>query len=141
MGVRGGKDLVSIQRFYIYAEQGLSRQRVAVWIYEGQLRIEYRETLLARYRCADDQRQKRLREVSQPTLDTTVFASPQLELLELDATRWIKVQQRVLHWALNGCVHGGAPCWWGWGPQVLFSFMSRPWERWEKCFPHVPVVM
>jgi transposase InsO family protein len=31
---------VSIQRFSIYAEQGLSRQRVAVWIYEGQLRIE-----------------------------------------------------------------------------------------------------
>jgi len=37
---------VSIQRFYIYAEQGLSRQRVAVWIYEGQLRIEYREGAL-----------------------------------------------------------------------------------------------
>jgi transposase InsO family protein len=34
---------VSIQRFYIYAEQGLSRQRVAVWLYEGHLRIEYRE--------------------------------------------------------------------------------------------------
>jgi hypothetical protein len=32
--------LVSIQRFYIYAEQGLARQRVAVWIYEGQLRID-----------------------------------------------------------------------------------------------------
>ena len=30
---------VSIQRFYIYAEQGLSRQRVAVWSYAGQLRI------------------------------------------------------------------------------------------------------
>jgi hypothetical protein len=73
-----------IQRFYIYAEQGLSRQRVAVWIYEGQLRIEYRETLIARYRCAYDQRQKRLREVSQPTLYHTIFASPQLELIELD---------------------------------------------------------
>ena len=59
---------VSIQRFYIYAEQGLSRQRVAGWIYEGQLRIAYRETLIARYRCAYDQRQKRLREVSHPML-------------------------------------------------------------------------
>ena len=87
---------VSIQRFYIYAEQGLSRQRVSVWIYEGQLRIEYRETLVARYRCAYDQRQKRLREVSQPTLYPTVFASPQLELIELDDTQWIKVQQRAL---------------------------------------------
>ena len=82
---------------YIYAEQGLSRQRVSVWIYEGQLRIEYRETLVARYRCAYDQRQKRLREVSHPTLYTTVFASPQLELIELDDAQWIKVQQRVWH--------------------------------------------
>src|SRR4029450_257121 len=85
-----------IQRFYIYAEQGLSRQRVAVWIYEGQLRIEYRETLIARYRCAYDQRQKRLREVSHPMLYHTMFASPQLELIELDDAQWINVQQRVL---------------------------------------------
>ncbi len=75
---------VSIQRFYIYAEQGLSRQRVSVWIYEGHLRLEYRETLVARYRCAYDQRQKRLRDVSHPMLYHTVFASPQLELIELD---------------------------------------------------------
>ena len=87
---------VSIQRFYIYAEQGLSRQRVSVWIYEGQLRLEYRETLVARYRCTYDQRLKRLREVSQPTLYHTIFASPQMELIELDDAQWIKVQQRAL---------------------------------------------
>src|SRR5262249_6876413 len=87
---------VSIQRFYIYAEQGLSRQRVAIWIYEGHLRIEYRETLVARYRCAYDQRQKRLREVSHPLLYRTRFASPQRELIELDDAQWSKVQQRAL---------------------------------------------
>jgi hypothetical protein len=26
---------VSVQRFYLYAENGLSRQRVSIWIYEG----------------------------------------------------------------------------------------------------------
>jgi transposase InsO family protein len=31
---------VSVQRFYIYAEDGLSRERVSILIYEGQLRIE-----------------------------------------------------------------------------------------------------
>ena len=86
---------ISVQRFYIYAEQGLSRQRVAIWIYEGELRLEYQETLLARYRCAYDQRQRRLRDVSDPIVYPTVFASPQLALLELDATQWIKVQQRA----------------------------------------------
>ena len=81
---------VSVQRFYIYAEQGLARQRVAIWIYEGELRLEYQETILARYRCAYDQRQRRLRDVSDPTVYPTAFASPQLELLELDATQWTK---------------------------------------------------
>ena len=85
---------ISIQRFYIYAEAGLSRQRVSIWIAEGQLHIAYRETLLAQYRCAYDRRQRRLREVSQPTLYQTVFASPQLEPIELDDAQWIKVQQR-----------------------------------------------
>jgi len=86
---------VSVQRFYIYAEPGLSRQRVAIWVYEGELRIEYQETLLARYRCAYDQRQRRLQDVSHPQLYQTSFASPQLELLELDEAQWIKVQQRA----------------------------------------------
>jgi len=86
---------VSVQRFYIYAEPGLSRQRVAIWVYEGELRIEYQETLLARYRCAYDQRQRRLRDVSHPLLYQTPFASPQLELLELDEAQWRKVQQRA----------------------------------------------
>ena len=31
---------VSIQRFYVYAERGLACKRVAVWIYEGQLRVK-----------------------------------------------------------------------------------------------------
>jgi hypothetical protein len=62
--------------------------------YEGQLRIEYQETLIARYRCTYDERQRRVREVSHPTLSHTVFASPQLGLIELDDAQWIKVQQR-----------------------------------------------
>jgi transposase InsO family protein len=85
---------VSVQRFYIYAEDGLSRQRVSIWIYEGQLRIEYEQTLLARYRCRYNSRQGRLEEVSDPTLYTTSFASNQIELIELDDEQWQKVQQR-----------------------------------------------
>jgi transposase InsO family protein/transposase len=85
---------VSVQRFYIYAEDGLSRQRVSIWIYEGQLRLEYHETLLAQYRCAYDPRDHRLRMVSHPTVYATAFTSPQLMLIELDETQWIKVHQR-----------------------------------------------
>jgi hypothetical protein len=88
---------VSVQRFSIDAEPGLSRQRVAIWIYEGHLRIEYQGTLLARYRCVYHQRRRRIQDVSDPTFYVTPFASPQLELLELDETQWMKVQQRVWH--------------------------------------------
>jgi transposase InsO family protein/transposase len=85
---------VSVQRFFIYAEQGLSRQRVSIWVYEGQLRIEYQETLLAQYQTEYDPRRKVLRDVSQPMLYETPFASPQLELFELDDQQWLKIRQR-----------------------------------------------
>ena len=87
---------VSVQRFYLYAENGLSRQRVSIWIYEGQLSIEYHKTLLARYRCNYDPKHGQLHEVSEPTLYTTAFRSPQLELIELDDEQWRKCQRRPL---------------------------------------------
>jgi putative transposase len=87
---------VSVQRFYLYAENGLARQRVSIWIYEGQLRIEYHKTLLARYRCIYDARHGQLQEVSAPTLYATAFRSPQLELIERDAEQWRKCQRRPL---------------------------------------------
>ncbi len=33
----------------IYAERGLSRTRVSIWLYEGRLHVAHREALLARY--------------------------------------------------------------------------------------------
>ena len=68
---------------------------MSIWIAVGQLQIAYRETLLAQYRCAYDRRQRRLHEVSHPTVYRTRFASPQLELIELDDAQWLKVQQRA----------------------------------------------
>ncbi len=85
---------VSVQRFYIYAENGLSRQRVSIWIYEGELSIAYQQTLLARYRCAYAPKHRQLQDVNEPILYATPFASPQLELIELDDAQWIKFQRR-----------------------------------------------
>jgi WD40 repeat protein len=85
---------VSVHRCHIYVECALSRQRVSVWICEGQLHVKYRETLLAQYQCEYDRRQERLQSVSQPVLYPTPFPSPQLELFELDAGQWLKVYQR-----------------------------------------------
>ena len=87
---------VSVQRFFIYAERGLARHRVAIWIYQNRLHIEHQQTLLARYSCRLDRKKKQLRSVMQPKLYQTAYDSPQLELIELDETQWHKVRQRPL---------------------------------------------
>jgi hypothetical protein len=78
----------------LYAENGLSRQRVSIWIYEGELSIAYQQTLLARYRCQYDARRGQLRSISEPRLYATPFTSPQVELIELDDEQWRKFQRR-----------------------------------------------
>jgi transposase InsO family protein len=85
---------VSVQRFYIYAESGLSRKRVLIWIYEGELSIEYQRTVVARYRCEYDPRHQTLQGLSDPTLYQTCFTPPQLDLIELDDEQWVKFQRR-----------------------------------------------
>lgn len=85
---------VSIQRFYLYAERGLARQRVSIWLYQGQLHIAHHQTLLARYHYEPERGRRRLAKVSQPTLYPTLLASPQLELLELDEEQWQKIRPR-----------------------------------------------
>jgi len=92
--VVNGRGYVSVQRFYIYAERGLSRTRVSVWLYEGRLHIAHREALLARYAYRYDRKAKRLRAVTDPHLYHTTHASPQLELWELDEEQWRKVTAR-----------------------------------------------
>ena len=62
---------MSIQRFYIYAERGLARKRVAVWIYEGQLRVEYEQTVLAHYHAIYDRQHQQVQQIDQPILYRT----------------------------------------------------------------------
>ena len=85
---------ISVQRFYIYAERGLARQRVSVWLYEGRLHIEYQQAMLARYTYRYDRKHKRLLAVEQPHIQRTIWASPQLELWELDDEQWRKIVER-----------------------------------------------
>jgi transposase InsO family protein len=85
---------VSVQRFYLYAERGLSRQRVSVWLSEGRLHIAYREAMLAQYAARYDRKARRLRSVSAPQLSRTRYASPQVEFWELDDAQWRKIAPR-----------------------------------------------
>ena len=85
---------VSIQRFYIYAERGLSKRRVTLWFYEDRLHVEYKRTLLARYHYRLKRGSTQIGSISNPKLYRTQFVSPQLELLELDDEQWTKIAQR-----------------------------------------------
>jgi hypothetical protein len=86
---------ISVQHFYSYAERGLARQRVSIWLYGGRLHIEYQQIMLARYAYRYDRKRKQLQAVEEPQLHKTVFADPQLELWELDDTQWRKVLERA----------------------------------------------
>ena len=86
--------LVSVQRFYIYAERGLANKRVSIWIHQGKLHVEHQKTLLAQYACKLNRKSRTLKSVTEPHLYQTPFASPQLELFELDETQWLKIYQR-----------------------------------------------
>lgn len=85
---------VSIQRFYIYAERGLSQRRVTLWFYQDRLHVEYRQTCLARYHYRLKRGSNKVSSISRPKLYRTAFASPQLELLELDDTQWKEIIRR-----------------------------------------------
>jgi hypothetical protein len=85
---------VSVQRFYLYAERGLSRRRVSIWLQEGRLQIAYGEVLLAQYACRYERRARRLSAVDTPRFFPTAYAAPQLEFWELDDEQWRKIARR-----------------------------------------------
>jgi putative transposase len=85
---------VSVQRFYLYAERGLARARVAIWLHEGRLQIAHRDALLAQYAYRYDRKARRLQAVSEPQTYRTLYASPQLEFWELDHEQWRKIAPR-----------------------------------------------
>jgi len=92
--VVNARGYVSVQRFYLYAERGLSRTRVSVWLYDGRLSIAYHDALLARYAYRYDRTARRLQAVTDPHVLHTPYASPQLELWDLDDEQWHKVTRR-----------------------------------------------
>lgn len=85
---------VSVQRFYLYAEQGLSRRPVSIWLREGQLHIAYHDAILSRNAYRYDRKARRLQAVDTPRVFRTSYASPQLEFWELDDEPWHKIARR-----------------------------------------------
>jgi hypothetical protein len=52
--------------------------------------------VLAHYHASYDRQRKQLQRITEPQLYRTPFASPRLELWELDESQWLKVRERPL---------------------------------------------
>jgi putative transposase len=84
--------LLRFQNWKLYAERGLPRAPVTVWVYDGSLKIEYQAVTLATYSVEVEDDHRHLRQVSNPRLVQTPFRSPQLTLWTLSPDEW------VLYW-------------------------------------------
>src|SRR5205823_2096194 len=72
-----------------YAETGLAKKPVTVWIYTSTLKLEYQGNDLALYTIDWEEDNKHLKEVSNPRLIQTRYQSPQLALFELGPDDWL----------------------------------------------------
>ena len=82
---------VHFRHYRLYAEPGLERRRVAVWLYKEQLSIEFDETLLVQYTVDYQPDQKHFRAVADPRIYETHYRSPQLSLWHFGDDEWLKV--------------------------------------------------
>jgi hypothetical protein len=76
------------QHWKLYGERGLADEEVAVWVYEGTLKVEYKAVTLSQYKVELEPDRKHIKEVSRPRICDTPFRSPQLTLIELSPDEW-----------------------------------------------------
>lgn len=82
---------VRFRHYRLYAELGLDRRHVAVWLYREQLSIEFNDSLLVQYRVAYQPDHTHFRSVTDPRIYNTQYRSPQLPLWQFGDDEWLKV--------------------------------------------------
>jgi putative transposase len=81
-----------IKHWRVYAEEGLARREVAVWLGEGEMAVEYDGQTLSRYDVSLS-REAKLEAVTNPRLFASPYAPTQPKLFALDALGeggWLK---------------------------------------------------
>ena len=84
---------VRFRHWRLYGERGLAGERVAVWLWNETLTIEYETAALAQYRVALEADGHRVREVDEPRFFVTGHASPQPFLPPLEEVDWLAAQR------------------------------------------------
>jgi len=86
---------VRFRHWRLYGERGLAGARVAVWLWNETLTIEYETAALAQYRVAFEADGQRVREVAEPRFYATGYASPQPFLAPLEEVAWLAAQRLI----------------------------------------------
>jgi hypothetical protein len=68
----------------VYAEEGLARREVAVWLGDGEMAVEYGGRTLSRYDVSLSPGTAQLKDVTNPRLFATGYRAPQLRLFGLE---------------------------------------------------------
>jgi hypothetical protein len=65
-----------------------------VWVYEGNLKVEYQATALSLYELTIEKKTGEIADVKNPWRLETHFRSPQLDLWRLSNTEWLLALRR-----------------------------------------------
>ena len=99
---------VRFRTWRLYGEAGLAREAAALWLYNEELAVVFREQPVAYYTVEYQPDQKHFRSVTNPQLIETPYRSRQLALWELGEGEWLKIL-RLPSPALRTKRHAAAP--------------------------------
>jgi hypothetical protein len=85
---------VRFKHWRLYGERGLTGEDVSVWVYEGNLKVEYQATALSLYELSIEKKTGEITEVKNPRRLETHFRSPQLDLWQVSDTEWLLALRR-----------------------------------------------
>lgn len=77
-----------VQNWKLYGERALPGEPVTVWVYDGEITVEYQTVTLSQYHVDQATDRKSLKQVSNPHLAQHPFRSPQLTLIDVSPSEW-----------------------------------------------------
>lgn len=86
---------VKFKHWRFYGERGLAGEDVSVWVYEGNLKVEYQATALSLYELSIEKDTGEIAKVTNARRLETHFRSPQLDLWQLSDTEWLLALRRL----------------------------------------------
>lgn len=82
---------LKFRHWRLYAEYGLAKRQVVIWLYEEHLTVEFADAPLAHYQVEYQPNHKELRQVTPTRLFETPYPSPQLSLWQNAEVTWHQV--------------------------------------------------